>query len=99
MSFTYNFEEAKPKMLTAREILEERIAKWKGPYQDNIREMATMVNAPTFTSMCEKACANLDAMAKLFEQLLGQEGDEATDANVHGGLKYIDRGMTELGLN
>lgn len=98
MSFSYNFEESKQKLTAARDEAEEAVAKWAGSYKDMIRDCAATVNAPTFTSMAEKACTNIDACVVLFKDLIGEEGDEATNATVYGAIKFVQRGAAAMGL-
>lgn len=87
MGYSYDTEAAMQKLPPAIEAVETFTQSRCTQVKDSIMEIAKQVNADKLTKICEQACAAVDAAQKMYQEVVGQDGDEMHDGTLHGALK------------
>ncbi len=89
MAYDYDIEAAKQKLPPAIETVDQHANVRTKQVIDEMREVAKLVNADKLTRIVETGVEYVEADAKMYNELLGQDGDTMHDGTLKGALKGI----------
>ena len=86
MGYDYNFEDAISKIPGAIEEMESLRNGTIPACMDTARDIAKDVGAAQLSKDVEALCVSLEGLQSLLSQMIGEAGDSATTATMHGCL-------------